>query len=143
MGLVIRTKVLRSRIHGRGLFADEEIPQGAVVWRFDPRVDKVVRCLETAAERYWRFRHFAYFDKHLREWVYSTDKSKWMNHASIPNTAPRSDGSLVSVRKIRRGQEITTNYCRESGLCRVYAPWKAVKSATTPSVEDRRNTRTK
>ena len=42
MVLLVRAKVLPSRIHGRGLFAGEDIPKGAVVWRFDPRVDKVV-----------------------------------------------------------------------------------------------------
>jgi hypothetical protein len=132
MGLTVRGKVRRSRTHGRGLVADQDIARGEVVWRFDPRVDRVVRDLTTAPERYWRFRHFAYYDKALREWVYSTDKSKWMNHASRPNTAIRSDGSLVARRRIRRGGEITTNYCHESGLCRGDAEWPTVDRATTP-----------
>ena len=132
MGLTVRCKVRRSRTHGRGLVADQDLARGEVVWRFDPRVDRVVRDLPTAPERYWRFRHFAYYDKHLREWVYSTDKSKWMNHAARPNTAIRSDGSLVTRRRIRRGGEITINYCHESGLCRGDAEWPTVDRATTP-----------
>lgn len=132
MGLPVRTKVPRSQIHGRGLFADQDIPPGTVVWRFDPRVDKVVRRLKTAPARYWRFRHFAYFDRHLQQWVYSMDKTKWMNHDVQPNTVPSTDGSLVSVRSIPPGHEITTNYCLESGLCRPRSAFSIVERATTP-----------
>lgn len=132
MGLTIRAKVLRSSIHGRGLMADQDVPRGTVVWRFDPRVDKVVRDLKTAPQRYWRFRHFAYYDRHRRAWLYNTDRTKWMNHAVRPNVAPRADGCLVAVQRIRRGAEITTNYCQESGLCQLDAAWRQVDRDTSP-----------
>lgn len=131
MGLRVRTKVLRSRIHGRGLFADEDIPKGAVVWQFDAKVDKRVRSVAAGRRRFWRFDHFAYFDRFQRAWVYNTDRAKWMNHSARPNLVDDQD-RLRAARRIRKGEEMTENYCVASGRCRRGAPWAEVRERTSP-----------
>ena len=37
--LYVKTKIRLSKVHGIGLFADENIPKGTVIWRFTPGFD--------------------------------------------------------------------------------------------------------
>lgn len=37
--LLVKTKIGPSTIHGIGLFADEYIPEGTFIWRFQPGFD--------------------------------------------------------------------------------------------------------
>lgn len=137
MGLTVRTKVRPSVRHGRGLFADEWIPPGAVVWQFEAQVDRPVRSVAAGRRRFWRFDHFAYFDKYLKCWVYSIDTSKWINHARHPNlrTGPTK---MYATRAIRKGEELTMNYCTDSGRCRWDDPLATVLARSTPGSPSRR-----
>ena len=132
MVLLVRTKVLRSGIHGRGLFADEDIPKNTVVWRFDPKVDKRVTSVAAGRRRFWRFDHFSYFDRFQKSWVYNTDRAKWMNHSARPNLVDDKD-CMRAGRRIRKGEEMTENYCVASGRCRRGAPWEEVRRRTLPA----------
>ena len=132
MGLLVPTKVLKSRIHGRGLFAAEDIPKGTVVWKFDPRVDKVVASAAAGRRRFWRFDHYAYFDPSRKAWVYCTDRAKWMNHSARSNLSDHKD-EVRAARRIRKGEEMTENYCVVSGHCRRGAPWAVVQERTSPA----------
>ena len=117
MGLLIAAKALSSDIHGRGLFADCDLPAGTVVWRFDPKVDKVVTSQSAGREIYWRFDNFAYYDKNLKKWVYHMDKTKWINHSHKPNLKNR-DKEMVTSRHVKRGEELLEDYCEASGRCK-------------------------
>ena len=75
MGLLVAAKVLWSGTHGRGLFADCDLPAGTVVWKFDASVDKAVSSQSIGRKRYWRFDNFAYYDKDIKKWVYHMDKT--------------------------------------------------------------------
>jgi SET domain-containing protein len=132
MGLTVRTKVRQSLIHGRGLFADEKLPKGALVWQFDSQVDRPVRSVAEGRRRFWRFDHFAYFDKYWKRWVYSTDTSKWINHATQPNLRTTKT-KMYARRTIRKGEELTMNYCTDSGRCRWNDTWSAVQARSTPA----------
>jgi hypothetical protein len=37
--LVVKTKIKNSEIEGLGLFADQFIPKGSVIWKYDPSFD--------------------------------------------------------------------------------------------------------
>ena len=37
--LFVKTRVLPSRIHGLGLFADEDIPKDTILWKFTSEFD--------------------------------------------------------------------------------------------------------
>ena len=37
--LLVKTTLRPSEVHGLGLFADEFIPKGIAIWRFDGRAD--------------------------------------------------------------------------------------------------------
>src|SRR3989344_3561957 len=40
--LLIKTKLKKSSIHGFGLFADENIKKGRIIWKFNPTIDKKI-----------------------------------------------------------------------------------------------------
>ena len=40
--LLVRTRLGPSTIHGIGVFADEDIPRGTIVWSFNPLIDKAL-----------------------------------------------------------------------------------------------------
>ncbi len=37
--MYVKTKICSSKIHGLGLFADELIPKGTIIWKFSPGFD--------------------------------------------------------------------------------------------------------
>ena len=125
MGLLVAAKVLWSGTHGRGLFADCDLPAGTVVWKFDASVDKAVSSQSIGRKRYWRFDNFAYYDKDIKKWVYHMDKTKWINHSHTPNLKNRGM-EMVTIRHIRRGEELLEDYCEASGRCKIGTPFNSV-----------------
>lgn len=117
MGLLIPAKVLSSNTHGRGLFADSDLPAGTVVWRFDPKVDKAVSSQEAGRSVYWRFDNFAYYDKNVKKWIYHLDKTKWINHSHKPNLKNRGTETITN-RHVKRGEELLEDYCEASARCK-------------------------
>ena len=51
--LLVKTKLQVSPIHGIGLFADQFIPEGAIVWQFNELIDLILNKekIEDLAER--------------------------------------------------------------------------------------------
>lgn len=116
--LTVKTFLLPSSIHGKGVFAAEPIPRGTVVWRFAPAEDLLLTeppSLGPTAETY--LRHFAFFDAGRGGFVVCGDNAKWMNHSDDANTTavfegtnPRVYDRDVAVRDIHPGEEITCDY---------------------------------
>jgi SET domain-containing protein len=117
--LLVKTVVKQSPIHGRGVFADQFIPKGTIIWRFseaagDRQLDcRLVRTYQLRLRRY--LHHFCYLSRHTGKWVWSNDASIYMNHSSAPNTATLiEDGEIekptVATRDINVGEELLCNY---------------------------------
>jgi uncharacterized protein len=117
--LCVKTLLLPSPIHGTGVFALEDIPQGGMVWRFDSARDLVFSenlALNDQVTNY--LAHFAYYDAGRRGLVLCGDNAKWMNHSDRPNTTAvfeEHDGLRcydrdMAARNICAGEEITCNY---------------------------------
>lgn len=110
--LLIQTVVKKSPIHGKGLFAAQDVPEGTVVWEFDPDID-----LELP-EKY-----LSVLEKHVQDFVglygskekgiihLSMDDSRYMNHSREPNvkTGPGRE-SMYAVRDIKKGEELLCDY---------------------------------
>jgi SET domain-containing protein len=47
--LKVKTKVAPSKIHGLGLFADQDIQEGQVIWEFTPNVDRAIHVSQVMA----------------------------------------------------------------------------------------------
>lgn len=109
--LQIRTYLDKSNINGIGVFADENIKTGSLVWRFNPNIDKILNDKDTFSTVEKEFiKKYAYFDKQLNTWILSSDNDKFTNHSDTPNTIPISNGDVIACKNIKQGEEITINY---------------------------------
>lgn len=113
--LLIKTKVLNSKVAGYGLFADQFIPKNTIIWKFNELLDKKIHIHDivfcSQIER-------MFLDKYAyREGEYliiCTDEAKYINHSSNPNTddfIDKEHGSITIANKdINIGDEIVSNY---------------------------------
>ena len=116
--LLVKTKIGPSQIDGIGLFADEFIPRGTIIWRFTPGFD-LRFTLETLANfpRQVQEHIYKYGWKSARpdHYCHASDHAKVFNHAESPNAlSEHHDGEeeviTVALRDIERGEEITDDY---------------------------------
>lgn len=117
--LLVKTSLRPSPIHGFGLFADEFIPRGTVVWRFVPGFDarlsrEAVDALHPVARAFWE--HYGYLSEVSGEHVMCLDDARFYNHSDDPNTDgielddTDGEGGDVATRDIHPGDEITYDY---------------------------------
>ena len=115
--MLVRTRIGPSRIEGTGVFADEFIPKGTIIWRFQPGFDVLVtpeveaRLSPPALEQ---VRKYAYIDVDTGEKILCSDDSRFFNHADDPNAGidpEKPDPEVdVALRDIAAGEELTCDY---------------------------------
>lgn len=114
--LLVKTRLGASDIHGIGLFADEFIPEGAVIWRFDATFDvrfderEIARLSEGARAQ---IEKYSYREKHSRLYVLCGDDARFFNHSTKPNCLDFRDenqDATVALRDIEPGEELTCDY---------------------------------
>lgn len=111
--LLVPTRVAPSGIQGLGLFAVEDVAEGAEIWRFADGVDLLLP-IESIPGLPDAFRAFLDTYGYTPQAfpgriVLSCDHAKFMNHAEQPNTVSRDLSSFAS-RPIGAGEEITCDY---------------------------------
>jgi len=115
--LLVKTSVRPSPLNGMGLFAEEFIPKGTIIWEFNPLVDKILterelRTLPEVAQD--AYRHYSHFSKKTGGHTLSFDNDRFINHAEEPNTEDIDTGNAelatVAACDIQKGEEITCNY---------------------------------
>lgn len=115
--LCVKTKVLPSDIHGLGLFADEFIPKGTLIWKFLPGFDQrftseQVMAFPTIVHQYLA-RHASFRKSNL--YLLCADEGNYFNHSDNPNVhSLKKEGELempvYALRDIKAGEELTENY---------------------------------
>jgi uncharacterized protein len=115
--LLIKTKVLPSRIHGLGLFADEFIPKGTIVWKFLPGFDQrftheQISGFPSIVQKYLA-RHASFRKSNL--YLLCADEGNYFNHSDAPNVhSVEYEGELempvYALRDIHPGEELTEDY---------------------------------
>jgi hypothetical protein len=115
--LLIKTRIERSSIHGLGLYADEAIPTGTVVWRFTPGFDLDADAVLLEAlnvEHRQRLLHYGYIDANTGRFILCCDDARFINHSTMPNVSTKHGvdryGVDVAIRDIAPGEEITMDY---------------------------------
>lgn len=116
--LYVKTHVAQSKIHGLGIFADEFIPRGTVIWKFTQGFDqKFTREQILSFPEILQIYIYKYSWKGTKSKMYcfSSDNGKYFNHSSNPNTMSNyvdSEEEVVTtaVRDIQIGEELTDNY---------------------------------
>lgn len=111
--LKVRTRLAMSAIHGIGLFADEPIAAGTVLWVYDPRFDVTFSHDDLATlspPARMQIEKYSYFEKEIGAYVLCGDDARFMNHSSTPNTEEVSGMRTVAAGAIAVGEEITCDY---------------------------------
>jgi len=116
--LLVKTKLGKSSIEGIGLFADQFIPVGTIVWEFTPELDIVISereldRLPDLVRRY--FLRYTYLNARDKRYILSLDDARFQNHSEHPNlvsleTPNQPEPIDVAARDIFPGEELTTNY---------------------------------
>lgn len=117
--LLIKVKVGASKISGIGLFADQFISKGTLIWKFQPqfdlRIDKSeLDKLPVVARQ--AFLKYCYRNLTTKKYVLCFDDARFFNHSDTPNCIeePSPDGEeegiTVAARDILPGEELTANY---------------------------------
>ena len=112
----VKYKLDKSKEHGVGLFADQDIPKETVVYtpsllldvnltqaQFDSLDEKEKREI-----RYWGF-----FDEPSQKWHVDFDVSHFINHsydATVAQDPSYSEAHLIATRDLKSGDELTQNY---------------------------------
>lgn len=110
--MLVKTKIQQSLIHGIGLFADEFIPKGTIIWKYEEGFDlsmsdgKKLSLPKLTQE----FIEFFYYYKNGFGWTILGDNSRFMNHSENPNTDSKEFFTTIANKDIQVGEEIFENY---------------------------------
>lgn len=116
--LLVQTKLGLSKIQGIGLFADQYISKGSLIWKFRPDFDlcveksKILSLSESAKRQFLRY---AYLNSQTNMYVLCFDDARFFNHSDNPNcnTIESSDdkeGVEIAGKDIQKGEELTVDY---------------------------------
>lgn len=113
--LQVKTKIGQSTIHGTGLFADQFIPKGTIIWKYTSNVDREYtedeyNKLEGLEKEYVKIYSFKFDGLYCL----CCDDARFFNHSIEPNCDELVNdikfGYTVAARDIEIGEELTTDY---------------------------------
>jgi uncharacterized protein len=115
--LTVRASVKPSGVQGLGLFAEQKIPKGTVVWKFNPKWDLLFseEELNSMPEAQKEFLDtYAYLSPLYNKYVLCADDARFMNHSSVKDNIStkefEGDETGVANRDIEVGEELLINY---------------------------------
>ena len=103
-----------SEIEGLGVYSREPIKRGQLIWRFDPRIDRMITVdsFSDADERLSDFlKRYTYIPPYDRTvCILDGDEGRYMNHSETPNTDFSSVDAGYALTDIPAGVELTCDY---------------------------------
>ena len=111
--LVIKTKISPSKIDGIGLFADQFISKGTVVWKYDSNIDRLLSEKEVSKlspQLQERFHNYAFFDRKYNKYMFCGDDGRFFNHSENPNCDDGNSDVTIALCDINPGEELTVDY---------------------------------
>lgn len=107
----VPVRLAPSTIHGLGLFAVEPIPEGTVVWDYDPPIDQTIPVAKLPEFTPWVRKYIGIYgyreDDHI---VLCGDDARYFNHSKRPNCRSGKGTQTLALRDIRPGEELTDDY---------------------------------
>ncbi|MGB3626815.1 MAG: SET domain-containing protein-lysine N-methyltransferase [Henriciella sp.] len=103
-----------SNIEGLGVYSREPIMKGQLIWRFDPRIDRMISLdsFSDADERLSnflnRYTYVPHFDRTVC--ILDGDEGRYMNHSETPNTDFSSIDAGYALREIPADEELICDY---------------------------------
>jgi SET domain-containing protein len=107
--MLVRCHVAPSPIHGLGLFLDEPVSKGQIVWKFNGSVDRILpRSLKPYSFAFKEFvAKYSYLD-HYGRFILCGDLAIFMNHSETPTLVGYSTD--YAARDLAVGDEMTCDY---------------------------------
>lgn len=111
--LCVKTKIRSSEIQGIGLFAEQLIPKGEIVWKFMPGFDLLltkeeIQNLSPVARA--QVRNYAFLDKKYQKYMLCGDDGRFFNHSTDPNCDDSDSDITIANKDIQQGEELTVDY---------------------------------
>jgi SET domain-containing protein len=117
--LLVKVRIETSKISGIGLFANQFIPKGTVIWVFQPGFD--IRIHKNELEELPRiareaFLKYCYLNVTTNKYILCFDDARFFNHSDFPNCIEadspdgEEEGITVAARDILPGEELTSDY---------------------------------
>jgi len=101
--------IKKSKIHGKGVFANRNFKKGGVVIDYSSCSEKLTReQMEKTPQEKKKF--ISQIDDNT--WILFKSPGKYVNHSCNPNTESRNNAD-IAIKDIKKGEEITANYVKE------------------------------
>ena len=112
----IKYKLDRSALHGLGIFADQDVKKGELIFTASPVLDVNITQEQfdalTEAEQ-TQIRYWGFFDQPTQKWHVDFDHIHFINHSYDPSTTQdltHPEAYITAARDIKAGEELTQNY---------------------------------
>jgi hypothetical protein len=108
----VKTILKQSSLHGIGLFADEDVAFGTLVFEESQTLTiqfSKDQFVQLSNEEQKIVKHYGYIDKQTDLWHLNSEDIRFSNHEKDGNMTLR-DGKLYALRDIVRGEELTQDY---------------------------------
>ena len=112
--IVVKTKLDRSLISGIGLFADQDIMKGDLIWKmtsissFQISPDKYKELSQI--EKDFIIQKDYYWMDNDGNYLIPLDDSRFVNHSNDPNIIEQDDNHCIASRDIKQNEELTIDY---------------------------------
>ncbi len=112
----IKYKLNKSNLHGIGLFTDEDLEKGQIVYSSSPSLDLNLtenQFNSLKEEEKKEIKHWGFYNVKRKIWHVDFDVSKFINHSNQGNLTldkNQADTTLVAIRNIAKDEELTQNY---------------------------------
>jgi SET domain-containing protein len=112
----IKYKLDNSNKHGIGLFADEELKEGQLIYTASPLLDVNItqEQFDSLTDREKEeFQWWGFFDEPSQRWHVDFDVSRFINHSregTVTQDKGHDEAYLVTTRDVQKGEELTQNY---------------------------------
>lgn len=119
--LIVPTFIDRSAVSGMGVFAQELIPKGTIIWIYNSVIDQTFSESEWQqlekqlhAHSFQSIKKYSY--KERGKYILCNDNAQFMNHSDSDfNISNSSDlNSMFATRDIEMGEELLCNYLEYS-----------------------------
>jgi SET domain-containing protein len=112
--IVVKTKLDRSLISGIGLFANQDILKGDLIWKMTSI--SVLTISPTRYEELSQIEKDFIIDKDYYwldddgNYLIPLDDSRFVNHSNNPNIIEQDENSCIASRDIKENEELTIDY---------------------------------
>lgn len=117
--MLVKTLIQSSSIQGNGIFADEPVKKGQIIWEFVTGFDveftiAQIDALPPIGQAYLERYTYPHPTK-AGVRILDGDSGRFMNHADAPNTDFSFANHGIATKDIAVGEEITCNYNEFAG----------------------------